>query len=98
MLIAIPVYLFIIIFSLRVDSSEEKTLAGRVLMHLTFLLLGFLPVFFYANYMDIQRWFPLMRSPDRRFRLLGLLLSPIFLVIYLLAFLVVLFLLFAYPW
>lgn len=98
MLIAIPVYLFIVIFSLRVDSSAQDTAAGKVLMHLTFLLLGFVPVFFYSNYMDMQRWFPLMRASDRRLRILGLVIAPVFLAVLILAILVVLFLLFDYPW
>lgn len=98
MLIAIPVYLFIIIFSLRIDTSDQETLAEKNLMHMTFLLLGILPVLFYCNYMDIQRWFPFMRSPDRRLRILGLILSPIFLAVFLMALLVLLFLIFAYPW
>lgn len=72
-------YLFVFIFAFRVDFDDAATLAVRICTRLILLLLGLLPVLFYANYMDFRRFFPFMRCHSRWLRLLGLVLAPIFL-------------------
>lgn len=69
-------YLFVLIFALRADVSDYPIAAERFILRSVFFLLGTVPVFFYGNYMGVQRWFPLQRSPRRWLRAVGMLLSP----------------------
>ena len=46
-----------------------------------YVLLGLGPVAFYGNYLDIQRFFPFLRSPSRGMRLLGLALFPLWVLL-----------------
>jgi len=97
MLLALPCYLFIIIFSFRVDTSAEQTLISRWLLHLTFFLLGFLPILFYCNYMDIQRLFPFLRSSRPWLRILGLILAPVIIFLLVIVLISLLHLLLLFP-
>lgn len=73
-------YIFTIIFAFRAD-VESIDIASKICVRLIFLMLGFFPVMFYANYLDIQRFFPLVNSQNRMVRIVGLLLAPLFLAI-----------------
>lgn len=74
-------YVFVFIFAFRADVSAETDPFVRFYTRMTFLLMGLLPTFFYGNYLDIRRLFPLMRSRSRPLRLLGLVLAPVFMVL-----------------
>lgn len=67
-------YLFVLVFALRADFSTAD-LSVRTISRLILLLLGLLPVLFYGNYLDMQRFFPFMRSRSRWLRLLGLVIA-----------------------
>ena len=86
MLVALPAYLFVILISLGPDAEKFDSPAEYNIMRLTFFLLGIAPILFYGNYMDIRRFFPFMTSPNRRLRLLGLILAPFVLALIVLAF------------
>lgn len=73
-------YAFTIIFAFRAD-VESIDMASKVCVRLIFLMLGFFPVLFYGNYMDVQRFFPLVNSQNRIVRIVGLLIAPLFLTI-----------------
>lgn len=69
-------YLFVFVFAFRAEfNSTDDPLVENV-SRLLLLLLGLLPVLFYGNYLDIQRYFPFMRNRSRWLRLLGLVLAP----------------------
>lgn len=72
-------YLFVFIFTFRVDFQDATAPAVRACTYTILLLMGLLPVFLYANYLNMQRFFPFMRSTNRWLRLLGFALSPLFL-------------------
>lgn len=68
-------YLYILHFSLThaVDGSDPvHELSTRVLDAAAHLL----PTLFYGNYLDVQRFFPFMRSKSRHLRLVGLVIAP----------------------
>lgn len=73
-------YTFTVIFAFRAD-TESIDVASKICVRLIFLMLGFFPVLFYGNYLDIQRLFPLVNSQNRMVRIAGLLLAPLFLAI-----------------
>ena len=50
-----------------------------------YLMMGMGPVLFYCNYLDVQRFFPFMRSNSRGLRLLGYLLFPLWLFLLMVA-------------
>lgn len=86
-------YIFVFIFAFRVDFKPTVAPAVQVSTHINLLLLGLLPVMFYANYLDMQRFFPFMRSRSRWVRLLGMVIAPacmIFLMLVITALLAVL--------
>lgn len=72
-------YLFVFVFAFRADFSGTEDPLARNVSRLLLLLLGLLPVLFYANYLNIQRFFPFMRSRSRWLRMLGLIIAPVFL-------------------
>ena len=53
----------------------------RVALFLTFSMPGILMVLFYANYLDIRRYFPLMRCRSRWLRILGMVIAPVLIVL-----------------
>lgn len=67
-------YSFVFVFAFRADFSTAD-LPVRIISRLILLLLGLLPVLFYGNYLDIQRFFPFMRSHSLWLRMLGLVLA-----------------------
>lgn len=79
MLPAILWYLFVFMFVFRVDFQDTTEPAVRACTRTILLSAGLLPVFLYANYLNMQRLFPFMRSSNRFLRLLGFALSPLFL-------------------
>lgn len=87
-LLAVPGYLFLFLFPLKLDSSDVGTSAERDLMRLTVFLLGLFPLLFYSNYLGVRRWFPFMRSPHKELRILGLVLAPVFLFLLLILLLI----------
>lgn len=69
-------YMFIIFLTLCIGIGEAEKTAVDYLTQLFFFLAGLVPVLFYANYLDIQRFFPFMRSPRRWLRFLGMVIAP----------------------
>ena len=68
-------YLYILHFSLThtVDGSDPvHELSSRLLYGAAHLF----PTLFYGNYLDVQRFFPFMRSKSRHLRLVGLVIAP----------------------
>lgn len=82
-------YLFVFLCAFGVDFKPTIEPQVRVGTRMIFLVLGLLPVFFYANYMDMQRFFPLMRSSRRGLRLIGLAIAPAFMLFLTLVLLVI---------
>ena len=68
-------YLYILHFSLThtVNGSDPvHELSSRLLYGAAHLF----PTLFYGNYLDVQRFFPFMRSKSRHLRLVGLVIAP----------------------
>ena len=80
MIPAVAWYVFTIVFAFRAD-VKSSDLATNVCVRLIFLMLGFFPVMFYANYMGVQRYFPLVNNQNRIVRFVGLLIAPLFLAV-----------------
>ena len=75
--------LFLILFlDMAVIDTENLKLTETGILVL--LAIGLGPVAFYGNYLDMQRFFPFMRSHSRRLRLFGMLLFPLWMWIFLL--------------
>lgn len=74
---------YITVFSLaiHVELDSDDAFITWLCTCLTLLLLGWLPMFFYGNYLGVWRFFPLMRSSNPWVRLLGLLIAPVFVVL-----------------
>ncbi len=85
MLAALPVYLFVIAVSLCADRKSGMTAAEYDALRLTLLLLGIAPILFYGNYLDVQRFFPFLRSSRPLVRAAGYALSPLLLMLLILA-------------
>lgn len=81
MLIAAPVYFVLTHFCLSLEPAPYERLAQQNIMRLTFFLFGLAPILFYCDYLGMRRLFPLMRSPRRRLRTLGMILAPVFLTV-----------------
>lgn len=77
-------YMFIITLSLCIGIGEAEKSAGDYLTQLFVFLVGMVPVLFYANYLDIQRFFPFMRCSHRWLRLLGMVIAPFLILLVLL--------------
>lgn len=77
-------YMFIITLSLCIGIGETEKAAGDYLIQLFIFLAGLVPVLFYANYLDMQRFFPFMRSPRRWLRFLGRVIAPFLILLVLL--------------
>jgi len=68
-------YLYILYFSLThtVNGSDPvHELSSRLLYGAAHLF----PTLFYGNYLDVQRFFPFMRSKSRHLRIVGLVIAP----------------------
>lgn len=76
MLVALPCYLLLVVISLCIDRSPTDDLISYNIMRLAFFLFGFFPILFYCNYLDIQRWYPFMRSPRKDIRIIGFIVAP----------------------
>jgi hypothetical protein len=77
---AFVAYCFLATFSIALFPAEQfSALSDRINYRLCGLLGWLLPLLFYSDYLGIRRFFPLMRSPRRWVRILGMLLSPIWL-------------------
>ena len=77
---AFVTYCFLATFSIALFPAEQySALSDRINYRLCGLLGWLLPLLFYSDYLGIRRFFPLMRSPRRWVRAVGMVLSPIWL-------------------
>lgn len=93
-LLAIPCYVLLTVVSLCIDPAPNELPAEHNIARLSVFLLGFLPILFYCNYMNVQRWYPFMRSKKSSVRALGLILAPFFIAALVLAIATLLYILF----
>lgn len=83
MIPAICFYAFVLLIGLGLSMDVLLRQAPPVTVPI-YLLGALSPVLFYCNYLDVQRFFPFMRSNSRGLRLLGMLLFPLCLLAFLL--------------
>ena len=77
---AFVTYCFLATFSIALFPAKQfSALSDRINYRLCGLLGWLLPLLFYSDYLGIRRFFPLMRSPRRWVRAVGMVLSPIWL-------------------
>lgn len=78
MIPALGYYLFFLYLFLMVPLAVKDGISVAASKIVCFHL-GLGPVAFYCNYLDVQRFFPFMRSPSRGLRVLGMVLFPLWL-------------------
>lgn len=74
-------YIAAFMLAINVDLDPGDSFIAWLCTCMTILLLGWLPMFFYGNYLGVWRFYPPLRSCSRWVRLAGLLIAPVFLVL-----------------
>lgn len=77
MLIASAVYLFLFAIAISANYDLHDTAQADYIYTISVIIIGILTIFFYCNYLNCRKWFPLMKSQYKGLRVLGLVINPI---------------------
>lgn len=76
MLLATVGYGFLIYGFFQDILEDYQNLFELYMYRFAFLFIGLFLIFFYSNYLNIQRFFPFMKSAKKGLRILGMVLAP----------------------
>lgn len=77
MIAGLAAYIFIFAVAFAHDVSEFKTPMAYLTYQIGIPVFGILTLCFLCNYLNMQKWFPFMRSPHKWLRAIGYIFNPI---------------------